>query len=195
MQSVRGQAKDRSAEAGQAKAGMPEPSLGAIVPVPQGGQLAVLPAGGNAVAAEVPSATSRSAVMANLINVAAHEPMLVSYYMALTRDRTTHASPWASLQQNIAEHMRFHMQSIEDIGRKYATRMAASMMTHATTEEQIATWDSPVVRQLALPAPATSTDVNMGEDAVEEAKDEEEDNGDVEIPDWDFRRRSLKACE
>ena len=164
---------------------MPEPSLGAIVPVPQGGQFAVLPAGGTAVAAEVPSATSRSAVMANLINVAAHEPMLVSYYMALTRDRTAYASPWASLQQNLAEHMRFHMQSIEDIGRKYATRMAASMTKHATTEEQIATWDSPVVRQLALPAPATSADVHMGEHAVEEAKDEEEDTGDVEIPDWD----------
>ena len=138
------------------------------------------------VAAEAPSeTTNRSAVMANLITVAEHEPVLVSYYLKLTRDRTTNASPWATLQQSVAEHMRFHMQSIEDIGRKYAARMAASLTTQQATEEQIQTWDSPVVRQLALPAPETSADVTMGEEAAE-AAEEERDTGDVEIPDWDL---------
>ena len=123
--------------------------------------------------------------MATLITVAEYEPVLVSYYLNLTRDRTTNASPWTTLQQSVAEHMRFHMQSIQDIGRKYAARLAASLTTQKTTEEQLQTWDSPVIRQLALPAPATSADVTMGEEAAE-AAEEEKDTGDVEIPDWDL---------
>ena len=62
--------------------------------------------------------------------------------------------------------------------------MAASLTAHKTTEEQIETWDSPMVRQLALPAPETSADVTMEEDAAVTG-DEEGDTGDVEIPDWD----------
>ena len=165
---------------------MPEPpeSTLAVVPAPQGGELAVLPTEGSTVAAEGPAELNRSAIVANLMSTAVNEPLLVSYYLTLTRDRTRYATPWASLQASTADTMRFHMQSIEALGRKYAARIAASMVTQATTEEQIATWDSAVVSQPALPAPPVSADADMEEAAVED--DTEDKSGDeIEIPDWD----------